>query len=157
MIEKDALFSVSSCDKNQPTTHFMQQNIAPAWTKTMLQLAGIYNILWGAWVVLMPDAFFIWTNMELPNYPAIWQSVGMIVGVYGLGYYISAYNPYQHWPIILVGFLGKLFGPIGFLMYALQGKIPWAFGITNITNDLIWLIPFAIVLYKTYLFHFRVE
>lgn len=125
----------------------------PAWMKITLQWAGIYNILWGAWVVLLPNSFFEWVQMDLPNYPAIWQSVGMIVGVYGLGYYIAAYNPYQHYPIILVGFLGKLFGPIGFLMYALQGKIAWQFGIVNITNDLIWLIPFAIILYKTYLFH----
>jgi hypothetical protein len=129
------------------------KNDSPIWMKTTLQWAGIYNILWGAWVVLLPNSFFEWVGMDLPNYPAIWQSVGMIVGVYGLGYYIAAYNPYQHYPVILVGFLGKLFGPIGFLMYALQGKIAWQFGLINITNDIIWLVPFAIILYKTYLFH----
>lgn len=37
-----------------------------------------------------------------------------------------------------VGFVGKTFGPIGFLYTALLGGLPWAFGLTILTNDLIW-------------------
>lgn len=85
--------------------------------------------------------------MVQPNYPGIWQSVGMIVGVYGLGYYIAAFDPVRHYPIVLVGFLGKLFGPVGLVLYAWKGELPWAFGWVNVTNDLIWLVPFAIILY----------
>ena len=74
----------------------------------------------------------------------------MIVGVYGIGYAAAAVDPYRHWPIVLVGFLGKIFGPIGFLMAALSGELPWAWGATIITNDLIWWIPFAIILWGAY-------
>jgi small multidrug resistance pump len=49
--------------------------------------------------------------MELPRYPDIWQCVGMIVGVYGVGYLIAAFDPLRHWPVILVGLLGKVLGP----------------------------------------------
>ena len=122
----------------------------PAWMRLTLQLAGVYNLLWGTWVVLFPHQFFDWTGLEQPNYLSIWQSVGMIVGVYGLGYYIAAYNPVRHYPIVLVGFLGKLFGPIGLVMYAFQGQLAWAFGWVNVTNDLIWLIPFALILRYAY-------
>lgn len=118
----------------------------PKWAGPMLRAAGIYNMLWGAWIVLFPLTFFEWTSLPLPNYPMIWQSVGMIVGVYGVGYFIASYNPVRHWPIILVGFMGKIFGPIGALYYGIVGTYPWIFGLHNITNDIIWIVPFGIVL-----------
>lgn len=126
---------------------------APGWIKPVLRLAGIYNLVWGAWVILFPDAYFNWLKMELPRYPEIWQCVGMVVGVFGVGYWIAANDPRRHWPIVLVGFLGKVFGPIGFLYAVWQGNLPWAFGLTNITNDLIWLIPFALILFDALSYH----
>jgi small multidrug resistance pump len=120
------------------------------WMKWVLLAAGVYNIVWGVFVVAFPLAPFRWFGMELPNYPEIWQCVGMIVGVYGVGYAIAAFDPMQHWVIVLVGFLGKFFGPIGFVNAALQGKLPWSFGWVNVTNDLIWLVPFTLILYRAY-------
>jgi hypothetical protein len=116
------------------------------WPKWVLTAAGIYNLAWGAWVVLAPMAWFDWLGVERPNYPQIWQCVGMIVGVYGIGYLLAAGNPLRHWPIVLVGLLGKIFGPIGFLNAALRGELPWSWGATILTNDLIWWIPFAGIL-----------
>ncbi len=80
-----------------------------------LWLAALYNLVWGTVVILFPLSLFQLLHMPLPTYPEIWQCVGMIVGVYGIGYAIAALNPDRHWPIVLVGLLGKIFGPIGFL------------------------------------------
>ena len=118
--------------------------------RPVLLAAGIYNILWGGFVVLFPLTMFRWLDMPAPNYVEIWQCVGMIVGVYGVGYIAAAFDPLRHWPIVLVGFLGKVFGPIGFLQAALTGMLPWRFGLNNITNDLIWWIPFALILRRAY-------
>src|ERR1051325_7633130 len=112
------------------------QTKADTWMKPVLITAGIYNLLWGAFIVLFPLAPFRWFGMEPPNYPEIWQCVGMVVGVYGVGYAIAAFDPIKHYPIVLVGFLGKLFGPLGFLGAVLRGRLPWAFGWVNVTNDL---------------------
>jgi hypothetical protein len=71
----------------------------------------------------------------------------MIVGVYGLGYLIAARDPLRHWPIVLVGLLGKILGPIGFLDAALRGQLPWSMGATILTNDLLWWIPFSMILW----------
>jgi peroxiredoxin len=84
--------------------------------------------------------------MAEPRYPGIWQCVGMIVGVYGIGYAIASRDPYRHWPIVLVGLAGKILGPLGFVAAALAGELPWAFGLTLIPNDLVWWVPFAIIL-----------
>jgi hypothetical protein len=114
------------------------------WT---LIAAGIYNIAWGTLVVLLPSQPFGWLGMSPPNYPAMWQCLGMVVGVYGVGYWIAARDPARHWPIVLVGWLGKVLGPIGFLRAATAGELPWAFGLVNVTNDLVWLVPFTAILY----------
>jgi small multidrug resistance pump len=75
----------------------------------------------------------------------------MIVGVYGIGYACAASDPLRHWPIVLVGLLGKLFGPLGFLMAVLKGELPWRFGALLLTNDLIWWVPFGLILYHAVL------
>ena len=89
------------------------QTPTPVWMRRTLSAAGIYNILWGAWAVLFPNAQFEWLGMPRPNYPQFWQCIGMIVGVYGLGYAIAGTDPVRHWPVVFVGFLGKIFGPLG--------------------------------------------
>lgn len=115
-----------------------------------LTLAGLYNLLFGAWVVIWPSSIFSWLGMEPPTYLFLWQCIGMIVGVYGIGYLVAAGDPLRHWPIVLVGFLGKIFGPIGFLQTAMMGDIPWSFGFVIIFNDLIWWIPFGAILFNAW-------
>jgi hypothetical protein len=114
--------------------------------KITLKVAAIYNIIWGAWVVLFPQHFFNLVGMEPINHPMVWQGMGMVIGVYGLGYWWASYNPLVHWPIVAVGFLGKIFGPLGFVFNYLTGKVPFEFFYTLITNDLIWWIPFFMIL-----------
>jgi hypothetical protein len=120
------------------------------WMAGVLWTAAIYNLAWGGFVILFPDLPFRWAGLELPNYPEIWQCVGMVVGVYGVGYAIAAGNPMRHWPIVLVGLLGKLLGPIGFLNAAERGRLPWRAGWINIFNDLIWWVPFFMILQAAY-------
>lgn len=127
----------------------MKIDSTPAWMRSVLVAAGIYNLAWGAVVILFPNALFDWCQMERPLYPQIWQCVGMVVGVYGIGYLAASRDPLTHWPITLVGLLGKILGPIGFLMAVIQGELPWAFGATILTNDLIWWIPFGAILYRS--------
>jgi small multidrug resistance pump len=114
--------------------------------KVVLKLAGIYNVIWGSIVIFFPYLMFDLAGMERPNYPELWQCVGMIVGVYGLGYWIAASDPIRHYPIVLVGFLGKIFGPIGFAQALWTGRFSAFFGLNILFNDLIWWIPFFLIL-----------
>jgi len=119
----------------------------PRWMTHVLRAAAVYNIIWGAWVVLFPNHLFDLVGMDRPTHPSIWQCVGMIVGVYGIGYWIAANAPFRHWPIVLVGLLGKLLGPLGYVDgVLLRGLDPW-FGVTIPTNDLIWWVPFTLILW----------
>lgn len=127
--------------------------LSRTWMTWTLVLAGIYNLLWGSWVVFFPFHFFDLIKEPRPTYPHLWQCIGMIVGVYGVGYLIAAKNPLLHWPITLVGLLGKIFGPLGFLGALLEEKLPLSFGATILTNDLIWWIPFSLILKEAWKSH----
>ncbi len=118
--------------------------------KFCLIAAGIYNLVWGTVVILFPLVPFRWAGMEPPRYPELWQCIGMIVGVYGVGYLAAARDPARHWPIVLVGFLGKIFGPIGFAMALVRGTLPTAAAWTILTNDLIWWAPFVGILWHAF-------
>lgn len=114
----------------------------------VLRVAAVYNVVWGLWAILAPLSFFRVVGVEpLPEYPELWQCIGMIVGVYGVGYWIAASNPYRHWPIVFVGLLGKVFGPIGFFQAVIADRFPPLMGVTILTNDLIWWVPFGLILF----------
>ncbi len=123
---------------------------APRWMSATLCVAGVYNLAWGLFSIAFPNALFRWAEMEPPRYPELWQCIGMIVGVYGIGYLAAARDPLRHWPITLVGLLGKIFGPIGFGIALLKGTLPPAFGMTILTNDLIWWVPFGMILWASF-------
>ena len=116
------------------------------WMGVTLKLAAVYNILWGAWVVLFPNHFFELTGMEPLNHPMIWQGMGMVIGVYGLGYWCASNSHIKHWPLGAVGMLGKLLGTLGFVLIYYTGAAPAAFGYTLITFVLIWWVPFSLIL-----------
>ena len=105
----------------------------PPWMRHVLLAAGAYNILWGALAVVFPHVMFDWLGMARPNYPQFWQCIGMIVGVYGLGYGIAAFDPVRHWPIVLW-----------------TGALPWVLAINCVFNDLISWVPFALILWHAW-------
>src|SRR5689334_18386241 len=93
----------------------------PPWMRRVLLAAGFYNLAWGAWAILFPNAMFHLADLPPANYPQLWQCIGMIVGVYGVGYVIAAFDPMRHWPIVFVGLLGKVLGPIGMVAALIHG------------------------------------
>jgi hypothetical protein len=121
----------------------------------VLTLAGGYNLTWGALSLFVPYWLYQMGGMaDAPGKPLanveLWQCIGMMVGVWGVGYLVAARDPLRHWPIVLVGFLGKAFGFVGVANGVLMGKLaPTAFW-TNLFNDVIWLIPFGLILYRAY-------
>src|SRR5207237_387114 len=126
------------------------KNTAPRWMKPVLLTAGLYNLAWGAFVVFFPELPFQWIGMAPLNFLEVWQCVGMIVGVYGVGYIIAGRDPFVHWPIVLVGLLGKIFGPIGMEWAVSHGRLPPVASVTCLTNDLVWWVPFGLILQGAY-------
>ena len=134
----------------------MAQSVQPRWVKPWLIFAGIYNLLWGGAMIAFPQQTLRGLGVAASTtevWPELWGCIGMIVGVYGVGYLIAARNALVHWPIVLVGLIGKVLGPIGFIDAASHGRLPWSMGWTILTNDLMWWVPFSLMLAAAYRFH----
>ena len=114
--------------------------------KPWFYAAAPYNLVWGAINIISPRALFDILGIDRPNYTPLWQMVGVFVLVYAPGYWWAARRPAAHRHIILIGFLGKILGPIGFGWAIANDNLPSAFGWTIITNDLIWWPAFALYL-----------
>lgn len=114
--------------------------------RTVFALAASYNLVFGVWAGFWPQAFFRWFVMEPPRYPAIWQCLGMVIGVYGLAYAYAAMWPERGRAMVAIGLLGKLLGPIGWLVTVHSGEFPARTFSLIVFNDLIWWVPFALFL-----------
>ncbi len=89
----------------------------------MFLLAGLYNLAFGLWAGLRPHAFFKLIEIEPPRYPALWACLGMVVGVYGFLYLHAAWRLERARPIIAIGLLGKILGPIGAAVTVATGEL----------------------------------
>ena len=123
--------------------------------RIIFTLAGIYNIFWGIFVSVNPNWLFRFAGMPEPNYPEIFACLGMVVGLYGVVYLEIARRPERGFLFALVGFAGKILGPVGAIYYVCVGKWTLAALIMNVTNDFVWLIPFAIYLYDSFAYFKR--
>jgi small multidrug resistance pump len=109
-------------------------------------LAAAYNVAFAAWAIVWPRAFFDLFAMDAPRYPAIWQCLGMVVGVYGLGYAYAAWRLDRAFPFVALGLLGKTLGPIGWVATVHGGEWPIRTFTLILFNDLVWWLPFGLFL-----------
>ena len=100
--------------------------------------AALYNLLWGACVILFPRRTLRLLGLPQATPTPLWQVVGMLVLVYAPGYWWVARRPGRHRQLVLIGLLGKVLGPVGFIWTARSGELPRRFGWTILTNDLLW-------------------
>jgi len=123
---------------------------SPKWIKPVLMAAGAYNIVFGLWAILLPaqSLSVIGFDGSIAQSRLLWSCIGMIVGVYGIGYLLAANRPLTLWPLILVGLLGKIFGPVGYVYGVATGQAPVEMGFILIFNDLIWWVPFGLILWR---------
>jgi hypothetical protein len=108
--------------------------------------AAAYNIAFGLWAALTPLSFFAIFDLAPPLYPAIWACLGMVVGLYGLGYAYAAAYIERAKPFIAIGLLGKLLGPIGWMLTVSRGEWPLRTLSLILFNDVIWWLAFALFL-----------
>lgn len=98
------------------------------------------------WAVLAPRGLFDLFRLAEPRYPAIWSTLGMVLGLYGLLYAYAALHLDRARPIIAVGLLGKVLGPIGWILAVHAGELPVRTFALIAFDDIVWWLPFAVFL-----------
>ena len=120
---------------------------SPAWHGQMLKAAAVCSLLPGLYSATFPELAMSVLKVEpQAGYLELWRYLGITLCVYGVGYWCASYAPVRHSLLVMIGLLGKILGPIGFLLAARNGSLPMLPGIVFLVNGLIWSIPFTAVL-----------
>ncbi len=118
--------------------------------KVILLLAGIYGVLWGISAIFFPTIWFHIASLPHPNYPELFQTLGLFEFALGIAYILASTNPIRNWQIVLVGFIIKTCMVLGFFYFYYFKNEPKIIFQMILTNDIIWLLPFLLILYNTY-------
>jgi hypothetical protein len=117
--------------------------------RNVLLAAGIYQILFAAVSVSWPYLLFDRLGIERPNHPLLWQGVGVIAGVLGIFYLIASRDPVRYWAIVLVGMV-KCGVTLFFVCLAVfNGTLPPASLWILPVDDVVWIAPFAAILWAS--------
>src|SRR5258708_18790711 len=111
--------------------------------RVVFRVAAVYNICWGLLVVLFPNLLFKRWGVPPINYPFIMSGLGMCIGLFGYGYWVVSRDLRSYPQLVIIGFLGKTLGPIGWVWTAFTTDLPLRRMWTDVFNDLIWLPLFV--------------
>jgi hypothetical protein len=76
------------------------------------------------------------------------QLVGILVGLFGVGYLIVARNPVENRNLLVLGFWSKALGSSLGIGYVLLGKLPPVFLVILFFADIMYLPPFWIIMQR---------
>ena len=100
-------------------------------------------------MIVLPNLLFDLFGLPRLNYPFVMSGMAMCIGLFGYGYWMVAQDLRRNFHLVMIGFLGKTLGPIGWLWTVLTTSLPFRTMWTNVFNDLIWL-PFFVAYFVWY-------
>jgi hypothetical protein len=112
-----------------------------------LVVGGAYHVLFAVWVISFPLHAFDFLNLPHPNHPALWQILGMISAILGLGLWIAAKNPIQHWLIVLLGLIKSIIATLVVCSAVFKSDLPNAALLILLIDDLVWMPVFGFILW----------
>lgn len=126
---------------------------APAWARVVLRWAGVYNVAVAAGAVVMAE----WLDARLgaahapsPLMREGWHAIAVWLAVMGLGFLLAARDPYRHWPVVLLGLLGKA-GVGGWVAWdILHGRAPAVLWWWVAVDAVVWAVPLLAILQGAY-------
>jgi small multidrug resistance pump len=120
------------------------------WMTVVLRIAGTFNVLAGLGMVcLYHEGYRIMgLPQPLPVLPV--QVMGVLVGLFGVGYHLVASKPVENRNILMLGFLSKAICSLLALVYVLRGPLSFGFAVAVFFADAIYLPPFVVILRNLY-------
>jgi len=122
---------------------------APAWMGRVLFVAGLFYLAAAIISACCPHLWFDWAGLERPRLLILWRGVGLLSAAFGLCFLIAARSPIRHWAIVLIGWLKMSIAIAGFLGAMVFGELPASAVMLAIVDDLVWWIPFAMILWAS--------
>ncbi len=122
------------------------------WMTFVLRFAGIFNLLVGASMICLYHEGFKLLGVPKPELILPVQLMGILVGLFGVGYLLVAANPVENRNILTLGFLSKAISSAAALCYldVFGGPMPWWFAVVVLFADVIYLPPFLVIMQHLY-------
>ena len=119
------------------------------WMRYLLRFAGTFNVLAGLGMCsLYHEGFHLLGFQKQLGLPV--QIMGVLVGLFGVGYHLVAGNPVENRNILMLGFWSKAISSVFAVWYVIIGKItPWFVPVVFFA-DIIYLPFFYIILRRLY-------
>jgi len=120
------------------------------WIKGTLVVAGLHSFIVGVLSMIFHGSAFGLYGLQENFHIVALQSFGAVMVIFGIGYFIAAYDVYRYWPIVMLGLFYKMSMPLLFLVDSFLGVIHITFNSMIVFNYLIWILPLGLILYKVY-------
>jgi peroxiredoxin/uncharacterized membrane protein len=127
------------------------------WIKAVLLTAAVYSFIWGILIVVYPSLLFRSNALETPNYIFLWQTLGLAELIFGIGLFIASFAPFRHWALIFLALLFKIFASVIYFNSAFDNENLWSLTNYIFIDNIIWVVPFAMILYQCYLFSYSAD
>jgi len=120
------------------------------WMKFLLRFVAAFNISAGLFMLIGYHETYRIIGMNKPDISFPIQLVGVLVGLFGVGYYMVARNPIENRAVLALGFWSKFLGSCLGAGYVLLGKLAPQFIAVYFFADVIYLPPFYVILRRLY-------
>jgi hypothetical protein len=127
------------------------------WMKYLLWFVGGYNLLAGVGMLAFYHEGYKLLGVVKPQLNLPIQLVGILVGLFGVGYWLVAANPIENRNILMLGFWSKALGSVLGLYYWAAGRLPPLFIVVLFFSDIVYLAPFAVILRRLKRLRVKVE
>jgi len=113
----------------------------------LLRFAGIFNLLAGASMICLYHEGYKLLGVPKPQLVLPVQVMGILVGLFGVGYLLVAATPVENRNILMLGFWSKALSSTAAMYYVIVGKLPWSFVPVLFLSDVVYL-PFFYVIFR---------
>ena len=118
--------------------------------KFVLRFAGVFNLLAGSGMICLHHEGFRWFGIPPPGVVLPVQVMGILVGLFGVGYLLVAANPVENRNILMLGFWSKALSATAVMWHVAAGRLPWSLAAAVFFADVIYLPPFYLILRRLY-------
>lgn len=128
------------------TEPLLREKTLLPWMKFVLRFVAVFNILAGLHMIIGYHETYKMIGMPKPEIHFPIQLVGILVALFGVGYYMVAKDPLENRNILLLGFWSKFLGSCLGTYYVVRGVLPLHFVAVYFFADVIYLPPFYLII-----------
>ncbi len=115
------------------------------WMRFVLRFAGAFNLLAGAAMILLYHEGYRLLGVPKPQLVLPLQIMGVLVGIFGVGYLLVASRPVENRGILLLGFWSKAISSAFAFWYVAAGQLPLWSVVAVTLSDVVYLPPFYVI------------